>query len=49
MMTTELSPNEVERAKQAGARGWLVKPVAPKNLLAIARKLALRREAQHGG
>lgn len=39
MLTTEASGAMVERGKQAGAKGWMVKPFKPEQLLAIAGKL----------
>jgi two-component system chemotaxis response regulator CheY len=38
MLTTE-GRSLIEKAKQAGARGWLVKPFKPDQLVAVARKL----------
>ena len=40
MLTTEGSGELVERAKKAGAKGWLVKPFKPEQLVAVATKLA---------
>lgn len=37
MLTSEGSQALVERAKQAGARGWLVKPFKPEQLLSVVR------------
>jgi two-component system chemotaxis response regulator CheY len=39
MLTSEGQPDMITRAKQAGAKGWLVKPFKPEHLLAVARKL----------
>jgi len=39
MLTTEGSPELIERAKAAGARGWLVKPFKPDQLLGAVNKL----------
>ncbi len=39
MLTTEAETKLVERARQLGARGWLIKPVRPDLLAATARKL----------
>lgn len=40
MLTTEAELTLIAQAKQAGARGWLVKPFKPADLVAVARKLA---------
>jgi two-component system, chemotaxis family, chemotaxis protein CheY len=39
MLTTEGHHELIQRAKAAGAKGWLVKPFKPELLLAAARKL----------
>jgi two-component system chemotaxis response regulator CheY len=39
MLTTEGAPDLVQRAKKAGAKGWLVKPFKPDVLLAAVKKL----------
>jgi two-component system chemotaxis response regulator CheY len=41
MLTTEGQPALVQKAKAAGAKGWIVKPFKPELLLATIRKLAI--------
>ncbi len=39
MLTTEGHNGLVQRAKAAGARGWIMKPFKPEHVIAAARKL----------
>ena len=39
MLTTEAQPALIQRAKKAGAKGWLVKPFKPPLLVAAIEKL----------
>ncbi|HMJ56887.1 MAG TPA: response regulator [Polyangiaceae bacterium] len=40
MLTTEGEPALIQRAKLAGAKGWLVKPFKPDQLIAVVAKIA---------
>lgn len=39
MMTTATAPALMERAKHAGAAGWVIKPFDPAQLVAVAKRL----------
>ncbi|HEY0709756.1 MAG TPA: response regulator [Polyangia bacterium] len=39
MLTSEGRADLIARAKQSGAKGWLIKPVKPEQLVAVARKI----------
>ena len=42
VLTTEGGQAQRDRAKSAGATGWLVKPVAPEKLFEVLRQLLPR-------
>lgn len=39
MLTTEAHFALIDRAKKLGAKGWMIKPVKPENLVAAAKKI----------
>jgi two-component system chemotaxis response regulator CheY len=39
MLTTDGQPSLIKKAKELGARGWIVKPFKPAQLVAVAHKL----------
>ncbi|MFT3710242.1 MAG: response regulator [Archangium sp.] len=39
MLTTEGRPELVDRARKAGAKGWMVKPFRPEQLLMMVKRL----------
>jgi two-component system chemotaxis response regulator CheY len=41
MLTAEAQESEIERARRLGARGWMIKPIRPQQLVSIANKLCL--------
>jgi two-component system chemotaxis response regulator CheY len=40
LLTTEAQESLIDRAKKAGAKGWMIKPIRPDLLLLAANKLA---------
>jgi two-component system chemotaxis response regulator CheY len=38
-LTTETNPEMKQRARKAGATGWIVKPFAPEQLIKTVRKV----------
>ena len=41
MLTAEAQESEIERARRLGAKGWMIKPIRPQQLVSIANKLCL--------
>ena len=41
MLTTEAERTLIERAKKAGAKGWLLKPIKPNLLVSTVTRLAV--------
>ena len=42
ILTTEAEELMIERARRAGAKGWLIKPVTPEHVVRTARAIASR-------
>ncbi|HKQ69500.1 MAG TPA: response regulator [Polyangiaceae bacterium] len=40
MLTTEAQPELVQQARQAGAKGWIIKPFKPEMLVTAVKKIA---------
>lgn len=41
MLTTEAHFAMIDRAKKLGAKGWMIKPVKPENLVAAAKRVVV--------
>ena len=39
VLTTEAQPSLIDRARKAGAKGWLVKPIKPDMLTSAVKKV----------
>ena len=44
MLTTEAQRSVIERARQAGAKGWLIKPIKMENVVSTVSKLVKAAE-----